>query len=1170
MNTFIMLRKTGKTLRAFLSAFVIVSMVLSQSPLPFVVYAQQPIDVCLDVPGNQESTDDCTSPPSEKINICHKTETSWQFMDTPAGPSLDGHLVHGDFLFDTAWGEGTDQKCIDNAPAPDPVTITINATKIICDNESDLPDWSDGQKMFDGITATTASEFLALKGDSCRLASDWGFAWAYPGVGNPGSETTGIGGEGWNDFDTKTNAQGVATVSITLEPGTKELWAREQFQEGYIPFADSTGTNAVSAEFYCHHNVVNFDNYDYITKTRTDETAFEDGGVFHCISFNVPIKEAPQCIDELDGSWADKVYAVNQGLRKDGSAVLPARSDSTLATNASDWISGGSNGFFSLGFGGSITLSFDSFVPDVPGDDIFIHEATNGSYPLEVVNVEVSQDGTTWESVGAADNTSGSKITPIDFSSTSFAWIKFVKLTDVSDASLFSNDADGFDLDAVKVSQQVCDEPKEETLSCNPEVNLLANGSFENPAVSTGAYGIFDQSIPGLDWLVDWVSALTEGVPGLEIQNNVAGAPDIGSGNQFAELDGNHPVKISQNIPTIPGKEYKLSFKYSPRPGAQSGTNMIEARADGNLLGAILSGVGGALTNWTSETRTFIADANTKIEFIDTDTDNSYGGYIDDVSLTCLGDPAPQCNEQASSVIVSDTTTMVDDGSAVVLDPIHEAWTASIPGATWIWSTNPIVGPTDDIDNTEVFTKTFTILGTPIGGTLDIAADNNYSIKLNGISVPVSFDQNNFQLGTQDTYNVLPMLVSGTNTLEITVTNWETGQDPNPANNPAGLLYKLTLSNNECVTPELTGSIEITKYICPADFVPNRTNNGVGSVAPEGCTLAPNVEFGYVYGTQTDANAPYPELDSVITPGGSTGENGKLTIGPVLSTGRYLIKETNATNLLGLYCQGDGDTDPNNNDNQELTFVPVGGVAKCVAYNKVSVVDETPAQCADESDNDQDGLNNASDPGCHTDGNVNNPESYDPKDNDESNESAQCSDGISNDSDGLVDSNDPGCMSGEGGSWNPNDNDETDPSQNNTPSGGGSVGGSAPLSKNIETGSVGSVLGASTSCGIYLDDFLKIGWKNRVEQVKKLQTFLNDYLNLSPRLPVNGNFGMQTFKAVAKFQEQESDLVLKPWVGVTLKDVKKGTGFVYKTTITRINNIMCPELNIPTPLAVID
>lgn len=50
--------------------------------------------------------------------------------------------------------------------------------------------------------------------------------------------------------------------------------------------------------------------------------------------------------------------------------------------------------------------------------------------------------------------------------------------------------------------------------------------------------------------------------------------------------------------------------------------------------------------------------------------------------------------------------------------------------------------------------------------------------------------------------------------------------------------------------------------------------------------------------------------------------------------------------------------------------------------NSLTVADP---ECADNEDNDEDGLINCADPGCHTDGNSNNPLSCDPDDNDETN-----------------------------------------------------------------------------------------------------------------------------------------------------------------------------------------
>ncbi len=81
-------------------------------------------------------------------------------------------------------------------------------------------------------------------------------------------------------------------------------------------------------------------------------------------------------------------------------------------------------------------------------------------------------------------------------------------------------------------------------------------------------------------------------------------------------------------------------------------------------------------------------------------------------------------------------------------------------------------------------------------------------------------------------------------------------------------------------------------------------------------------------------------------------------------------------------------------------------------------------QCADGVDNDGDGRIDAQDPGC-----LSGPGgAFNPNDNDESNPAArpQCSDTVDNDGDGRIDAMDPGCLSGPGGAFNPNDNDERD------------------------------------------------------------------------------------------------------------------------------------------------
>jgi hypothetical protein len=135
------------------------------------------------------------------------------------------------------------------------------------------------------------------------------------------------------------------------------------------------------------------------------------------------------------------------------------------------------------------------------------------------------------------------------------------------------------------------------------------------------------------------------------------------------------------------------------------------------------------------------------------------------------------------------------------------------------------------------------------------------------------------------------------------------------------------------------GSVAITKYVCPAGTSVTRAQNGVGGTVPEGCIPMSGATFGYAYGSQLDANAPFPELSEPLVAGGSTGVNGTLTIPKLNLNGRYLIEETDANNqrlpdtsVLGLYCQGDGDTS-GTNDNQELTFATTSGAVLCVAYD---------------------------------------------------------------------------------------------------------------------------------------------------------------------------------------------------------------------------------------------
>src|SRR6185503_11205035 len=128
-------------------------------------------------------------------------------------------------------------------------------------------------------------------------------------------------------------------------------------------------------------------------------------------------------------AYASSILSDDQGTRKNGSAVLAERSDPTNALGAPN------TDFYSLGFtGGQLAVGFAGQVVNVDGVDLSFHEVTNGrdSYPEERADVEVSQNGTDWESVGTVSGRDdlATGISYLDFDGTSFDWIKYVRMTE--------------------------------------------------------------------------------------------------------------------------------------------------------------------------------------------------------------------------------------------------------------------------------------------------------------------------------------------------------------------------------------------------------------------------------------------------------------------------------------------------------------------------------------------------------------------------------------------------------------------------------------------------------------------------------------------------------------------------------------------------------------------
>jgi len=180
---------------------------------------------------------------------------------------------------------------------------------------------------------------------------------------------------------------------------------------------------------------------------------------------------------------------------------------------------------------------------------------------------------------------------------------------------------------------------------------LVTNGSFEDPGVDFGDFDFFS-SITG--WASD--------SPGkIEIQDHWKGSPEAGAGDQFVELDSDSNSNMKQTIITETGKEYWLSFIYSPRPGISEDSNGIEVFWDGLSLGIIgASGSGNPDTVWASHSFDVQASGDsTEIEFQAVGVESKTGGYIDTVSVTAHDTPVAgeHLSIDSSALIIAGLTS---------------------------------------------------------------------------------------------------------------------------------------------------------------------------------------------------------------------------------------------------------------------------------------------------------------------------------------------------------------------------------------------------------------------------------------------------------------------------------------------------------------------------------
>lgn len=155
---------------------------------------------------------------------------------------------------------------------------------------------------------------------------------------------------------------------------------------------------------------------------------------------------------------------------------------------------------------------------------------------------------------------------------------------------------------------------------------LVTNGGFELPPIATGTYAIFHAPIPG--WAENGPRTC-----GIEIQNHVAGSPFFG--RQFTELDSACSTGIHQDLATVRGERYRLTFEFSARPGTGPADNILQTWWNGRLIDTEQAdGTGLTNTVWRRFSFTVRATGSTtRLAFSDAGVSNGLGTYLDSVSV---------------------------------------------------------------------------------------------------------------------------------------------------------------------------------------------------------------------------------------------------------------------------------------------------------------------------------------------------------------------------------------------------------------------------------------------------------------------------------------------------------------------------------------------------------
>lgn len=965
----------------------------------------------------------------------------------------------------------------------EPDLVSIEITKIVCDDESLLPDDN-----YSSIDENTAADFLVsstAREAGCRLATadEFEFQWALGGVGtNDAPDNDGELGNPWqNPVATDSNGQALVSIPSDTLGNNTTLSVREVMDTNkYLPFSGTGGSN-ISAELYCHTDAANYDNLDWIKNVSTDNT-------YYCVAWNVevppPTTDVTICKYDTEENPLDDWTLMLLGNKID-TVEVPATSAAGVDT--SNLVGGTSYVAIAAGTWDNNRGPLNIVDAEYSTENNWVDWIDGfASYPADILELfinDTSDPDSDWGEYNSAHRYAQSFVPssdgPANFSvnDTNFGDNTGSLSVDVYEGYAGNTENGCVTFQDVPYGTYSVDEVMQDgwqnesglgTVEITGEVTLdVVNLDISNvPTASIYATKVVctdEEDLP------NW--------------NNGGGAPKITASTAADWVESHESCSLAPD----------WQFEWAPKS---------TSNPDSGLPTSALYGVAGG--DWTTFGPTDSYGVAT-VELTDEDIDNdsyvwvrevlkddyipftygpsnlsnsddataemycytdglNYDNYdrVDGVSVGndyhCVAWNSPVV-KQCSLEIVSDTGTLVVDNNDYALEAYdgNTAWSANIADATWVWDSYYVADPT--IDTTRTFRETFTV-DNPSSALLDIAADNGYQVRVNGVIVPeldrLTQEVNYRDFTQKDDIDILSYLnPSSENTLEIEVKNFAQSGG-NKMTNPAGVLYRL----------DVTGEDECGITTRPEEPVINPATHLIS---------------GYKYEVTDSGDVPYPgwtiyASNGVGTPLSTTTDSSGYYYFDV-PAGGWEVYEATSTN----WTQERVEQDESLIDADSCDFTFSGESSDegtCDFYNSYSMP-VVPLQTFS-----------------------------------------------------------PGIYTLSGGSS------------------GTQVLNRAPAAQRV--------LGASTSAVAtcpFVIDYMQMGVSNNPLEVMKLQLFLNIFKSVYGGVenPVTGVFGPITDVNVKAFQNHYRSEILDPWFNLGIVPHNRPTGFVYKTTLWKINSIVCPE-----------